>query len=245
MMCSKIFCSSTSFTFSSSSFDYSSVSKLFPIAQPIAYVILKNKVSLIYDLGKRIENTLSFSQDLSSINNFGYKDTYYYMTMAEKISQESTQNTSKELEIHLRRQKVWDLMLQGFTQEQIAEKLDVSTKTISRDAIEIKKDSIRWLDTLTRGQIQMYHRSNFETIERVSKELWQLFETTEDDKLKVKILKTISENRKTLATLMERFDLMKLGYTLHEVLSPAKGGIILDDTFAPKRQEIDYDKIVN
>jgi len=167
------------------------------------------------------------------------------MAMAEKLELGSNQRTSKELEIHLRKQKVWDLTLQGFTQEEIAEKVDVSTKTISRDAKEIKKDSIRWMDTLPRGQIQMYHLSNFETIERVNKELWKLFETTEDDKLKVKILKTIADNRKTHANLLERSDLMHLGNTLHQVLSPDKGGMVFDDTFASKRQEIDYDKIEN
>jgi len=167
------------------------------------------------------------------------------MAMAEKLELGSNQRTSKELEIHLRKQKVWDLTLQGFTQEEIAEKLDVSTKTISRDANEIKKDSIRWMDTLPRGQIQMYHRSNFETIERVIKELWKLFESTEDEKLKVKILKTIADNRKTHANLLERSDLMALGKILHQVLSPDKGGMVFDDEFAPKRQEIDYDQIVN
>ena len=167
------------------------------------------------------------------------------MTLVQKSDQGENQSPPKELEIYLRQQKVWDLTLKGFTQEEIADKLDVSTKTISRDAKEIKKDSIRWMDTLPRGQIQMYHRSNFETIERVIKELWQLFETTEDDKLKVKILKTIADNRKIHANLLERSDLMALGKILHQVLSPDKGGIVLDDTFAPKRQEIDYDKIVN
>jgi len=167
------------------------------------------------------------------------------MAMTEKLPLGSNQRTSKELEIHLRKQKVWDLTLQGFTQEEIAEKLDVSTKTISRDAKEIKKDSIRWMDTLPRGQIQMYHRSNFETIERVIKELWKLFETTTDDKLKVKILKTIADNRKIHANLLERSDLMNLGSTLHQVLCPTIGGIPLGDTSAPKWQEIDYDKIEN
>ena len=85
----------------------------------------------------------------------------------------------------------------------------------------------------------------FERIKRVIKELWKLFETTEDDKLKVKILKTIADNRKTHANLLERSDLMHLGNTLHQELSPDKGGMVFDDTFAPKRQEIDYDKIVN
>jgi len=149
------------------------------------------------------------------------------------------------LEIHLRKQKVWDLTLQGFTQEEIAEKLDVSTKTISRDAKEIKKDSIRWMDTLPRGQIQMYHRSNFETIERVIKELWKLFETTNDDKLKVKILKTIADNRKTHASLLESSDLMTLGNTLHEIISPTKSIFDSQNISLSEKQEIDYDKIVN
>jgi len=165
------------------------------------------------------------------------------MAMAEKPPLISKKEISKELEVYLRKQKVWDLTLQGFTQEEIAEKLDVSTKTISRDAKEIKKDSIRWMDTLPRGQIQMYHRSNFETIERVTKELWQLYETTNDDKLKVKILKTITENRKTHASLLDRSDLMNLGNTLHEIISPSTGGLQFDNALAPKWQEIDYDKL--
>ena len=167
------------------------------------------------------------------------------MTLVQKSDQGENQSSPKELDIYLRQQKVWDLMLQGFTQEEIAEKLDVSTKTISRDANEIKKDSIRWMDTLPRGQIQMYHRSNFETIERVIKELWKLFESTKDEKLKVKILKTIADNRKTHASLLERSDLMHLGNTLHEIISPTTGGIHLVDPFPRERQEIDYDKIEN
>jgi len=167
------------------------------------------------------------------------------MVITEKPTQDSNQKTTKELEIQIRQQKVWDLTLQGYTQEEIGKKLDFTPKTISRDIKEIKKDSIRWMDTLPRGQIQMYHRSNFETIEKVTKELWELYDITMDLKLKVKILKTIPEIRKIHTNLMVRSDLIKLSDTLHETLSPAKGGIVFDDTFGLKRQEIDLDKIVN
>ena len=159
--------------------------------------------------------------------------------MEERTLEQSM--SSKEIEIHLRKQKVYDLILQGLTQEQIAAKLETSTKTISRDVKEIKKDSIIWMDTLPRGQIQMYHRSNFETIERVIKELWELYETSEDTKLKIKILKAISDNRKISATLIERADIMNLSDNLHEKLNPDPFASIFDN----KKPKIDYDKIVN
>lgn len=165
------------------------------------------------------------------------------MSIQKKPDQSENQSSPKELEIYLRQQKVWDLMLQGFTQDQIAQELGVSTKTIARDAMEIKKDSIRWMDTLPNGQIQTYHRSNFETIEKICRELWNLYDFTVDFKLKIIILKTISEIRKTHSGLMARFDLMKLSNDLHEKLSPSKGGMEFD-MFPSQRQEIDFDKIV-
>jgi len=46
---------------------------------------------------------------------------------------------SKQAEVFFRKQKIWNLITQGFTQEQIANKLKVSLKTISRDFQELKK----------------------------------------------------------------------------------------------------------
>jgi len=88
-----------------------------------------------------------------------------------------------------RKRKVWDLMLQGYTQQQIAEKFGVSLKTISRDFQELKKESAEWMEALPKGQIQVYHKSNLEIIEKVAQELWKLFENTEDEKLKLMVLK--------------------------------------------------------
>jgi len=154
------------------------------------------------------------------------------------LSSESEQPHEKEE----RKRQVWQLMLQGYTQQQIAEKFDVSLKTISRDFQEIKKDSVRWMDNLTKGQIQMYHRSNFETIEKVTKELWELHENTDDEKLKVKILKTIVENRRLHSNMLQHSDLLNLGDKLHDLISPPKT-FFEPNAFAPERQEINYDKL--
>jgi len=53
----------------------------------------------------------------------------------KKVITETEQSQDKEE----RKRKVWELVLQGFTQQQIAEKFDLSLKTISRDIQELKK----------------------------------------------------------------------------------------------------------
>jgi len=100
---------------------------------------------------------------------------------------------SKESEIYIRKQKVWDFLTQGFTQQQIADKLQVSLKTIFRDFQEIKKESIEWMETLPKGEIQLYYKTTFELIDTSINEMWKLFEKTEDEKLKLNILRTIIE----------------------------------------------------
>ena len=48
-----------------------------------------------------------------------------------------------EKKIEERKNRVWSLLTQGFTQQQIAKKLGVSTKTISRDYQQLKTELIR------------------------------------------------------------------------------------------------------
>ena len=119
-----------------------------------------------------------------------------------------------------RKRKVWDLMLQGYTQQQIAEKFCVSLKTISRDFQELKKESAEWMEALPKGQIQMYHKSNFEIIEKVTQELWKLFENTEDEKLKLKVLKTIAEKCKLKGNLLDSNRLLEVRDIVHSELLP-------------------------
>jgi len=140
-----------------------------------------------------------------------------------------------------RKRKVWELVLQGFTQQQIAEKFDLSLKTISRDVQELKKESAEWMESLPKGQIQMYHKSNFEIIDKVTKELWNLYEKTDDDKLKLKILNTIAEKRKLHANLLDSKNLLQVRDSIHSELAPKA---VFTDVFNNERSKIDFKKLL-
>jgi len=154
---------------------------------------------------------------------------------------ELEQMTKKELQMHFRKKKIWDLMMQGFSQDLIAKKLNVSPKTVSRDFKEIKKDSVQWMETFPRGQLQIYYRSDFETFDKVNSELWEIYRKTKDEKLKIKILSNISGNKVAHSKMLAQSKLMDLGEKLHQKISP--------DTYhsapwkPPERNEIDLEKL--
>lgn len=109
----------------------------------------------------------------------------------------------KKSEVFFRRQQVWDLFIQGHNQIQIAEKLNVSYKTVTRDLQELKKDARDWLANLDEGDIQIHQKKNFDNITRVSNELWKIFENTKDENKKIKILNFITSNSKSSSELMD------------------------------------------
>jgi len=117
---------------------------------------------------------------------------------------------SKETEIYLRKQQVWSLITQGFTQEQIADKLNVSPKTISRDFQELKKESIEWMNALPDGEIQLHHKKNFEMIDKILQELWKIYGKTKDEKEKVRILSTIAQKCKMHTDMMDTKHLLEI-----------------------------------
>jgi len=155
----------------------------------------------------------------------------------DKVANQASDQNQK---VENRRKQVWDLLLKGFTQQQIADKFDTSLKTISRDVQELKKESAEWMESLPKGQIQMYHKSNFEIIDKVTKELWTLYEKTEDEKLKLKILNTIAEKRKLHSNLLDSKNLLQLRDNIHSELAPKP---IFPDVFNNKRSTIDFKKM--
>jgi len=109
---------------------------------------------------------------------------------------------SDQIGIEVRKQKVWSLYKQGFAQQQIADKLDVNIKTISRDFQELKQESKEWMETLPDGEIQLLHKKNFDMIDKVLQELWNIFETTKDDNKKIRILNIIAQKCKMHVDMM-------------------------------------------
>ena len=150
--------------------------------------------------------------------------------------------SKKDLEVFLRRQKVWNLYIQGFTHEQIAKKEGVHPKTVSRDLNVLKIGAIEWMETLPKGEIQVYYKMTFELIDVSINEMWKLFEKTEDEKLKLNILRTITEKCKLKVDLMDPNRLLKIRDAIHDELSPRNP---FDNSFDFTRRKIDYEKIVN
>jgi len=135
------------------------------------------------------------------------------------MSQVKTQHIgTKELEIESRQNKVWSLYLQGYSQQRIAEKLDLSLKTISRDFQELKTKSIEWMDSLPEGEIQLHHKKNLETIQKVIQELWNLYENTKDEAKKQSLLNQIADKSKLHSEMITRNNLLDVrAFTQHEL----------------------------
>ena len=147
-------------------------------------------------------------------------------------------NTTKELEIYARQQKVKDLLLQGFTQEQIAEKLDVSEKTIQRDVAEIRKADVEWMENLPKGEYQIRFRKIFQQHDKVINELWDLYDNTDDEKLKLKILETIG---KMCGTKM--LDSKHLFNARNQAFDCVRERSPIELSYGAGNRTIDYDKI--
>lgn len=128
--------------------------------------------------------------------------------LEDKVQQQN--HTSKELEIMLRRQKVWALHTQGFAQNNIAKKLDVSSKTISRDFQDLKKEAIEWMENLPEGEVQMHHKKSIEAVDQVLNKLWLLYENTKDEGMKLRILNTIASKSKMHSEMINKKSIFEM-----------------------------------
>ena len=143
-----------------------------------------------------------------------YKTKFHNLLM----SQAKTQHKGTQLEIESRQNKVWSLYLQGYSQQRIAEKLELSLKTISRDFQELKTKSIEWMDSLPEGEIQLYHKKNLETIQKVIQELWNIYENTKKETIKQSLLNQIAEKSKLHSEMITRNNLFDVrAFTQHEL----------------------------
>lgn len=127
---------------------------------------------------------------------------------------------SSKMKINVRQEEIWELKLQGFSHEQIAKKLRVSTKTVTRDLCELRKKSVEWMECLPKGEIQMFHRTNFEIAGKITNELWKLYEESKDEKQKLAILTKVAQTRKTLAGITDLKKILEIRESINKELAP-------------------------
>jgi IS30 family transposase len=104
-----------------------------------------------------------------------------------------------------RRLQVQELLFSGYSHERISKKLEISTKTVSRDIQWIRSSNQNWLEDLAHNGFAQEFR---ETIEGYKQDIMQLQEMQEnctDDNLKLKIIRTITDTRRKYIEQFSQF----------------------------------------
>ena len=94
-----------------------------------------------------------------------------------------------------RRVKVQELLFSGFSIDKIAEKLQVSSKTISRDVKLVRENNKNWLEDLAETGFVQEFRETLEGYKQDIIRLQEMQENGKDQNLRLKIIKTISDIR--------------------------------------------------
>ena len=111
----------------------------------------------------------------------------------QKITVEE-KTVSKQNEINDRRKKSYALDLQGFSNKEIANKIDCSLSTVEKDLREARNNVRTWFaDIANNDRFQALIDAVFH-IDLVQKEAWKLYRDEQESKEKRMILQLIVDN---------------------------------------------------
>jgi IS30 family transposase len=85
--------------------------------------------------------------------------------------------------IEKRRKQVASLLSKSFTEDEIANQLQVTQATISRDVKILKEMSQEFVYDLAKSDLGYYYKQSINGIEEAKKESWKIFQ---DDKVQVR-----------------------------------------------------------
>lgn len=92
-----------------------------------------------------------------------------------------------------RQKQVYLLDLQGYKNQDIAGKLQVSLSTIERDLREIKEQSKSWFIEMTKNGLGKSFVDAYFQLNLVEHELWSMYRESVQHHLKIKILTAIAD----------------------------------------------------
>jgi len=98
--------------------------------------------------------------------------------------------TEEKLSKLERQKQAYTLHLQGYQNNETAEKLNVSLSTIEKDLHEIREDAGNWFKEISKSGLGKSLVDAFLQIDEAQKELWRLYRTGKDES-KPKILDEI------------------------------------------------------
>ena len=106
--------------------------------------------------------------------------------------------------IEERRRKVASLLSQSFTEEQIAQQLNVNQSTISRDIRVLKQLSQRFVYDLAKSELAYCYKQCIDGIEEVKRKAWEAYRNDDaslkpkDKLMALKLIKECDEAKFTL-----------------------------------------------
>jgi hypothetical protein len=102
--------------------------------------------------------------------------------------------TDNQESIKERRERVFHYLVLGWTQQEIANALNVSQPTVSQDVSFLQNESAKALSDVVEKALPFQFEKCMRTVEETSRRLWNLYLTTKDERLKVTCLKEIRES---------------------------------------------------
>ena len=115
------------------------------------------------------------------------------MIMPEEIVVKSEKHESVKEKIRARQHQVHILHLQDLTNQEIADKLDVSVSTVEKDLHEIRENIKSWFVEYRQSGKYLAFKESCEQLAQIQKELWQHYHQEKDPKTKVRILESLAD----------------------------------------------------
>ena len=99
----------------------------------------------------------------------------------------------KRQQIRLRRRQVISLLAQARTEEEIAEELNISQATISRDIQHLKLQARMFVYDLAKSDLCFYYKKSIDRIEEVNRKAWEIYRDNINMQTKLSALKLAKE----------------------------------------------------
>jgi DNA-binding transcriptional regulator LsrR (DeoR family) len=123
---------------------------------------------------------------------------------------------TKQQQIDQRRQAVLELSSQGLTQQEIANRLLMSQKTVSNDLTWLKKDAVEFIKK-NREHIAFEYKQAMSNFYQLRKEAWNQFNSTKNEGIKTNLYGIIENINNNIMHLLSAGDMIEL-----ELLQKAK-----------------------
>src|SRR3989338_7331676 len=108
----------------------------------------------------------------------------------------------KNSAIQKRREQISFLLVKGKSETEIAKELNVHRNTIVKDVSYLKEFSQNWLGGLAKNGFIFEYKLALDKIRDHEREFQRLYDNSNDDSVKVQILKLLDENTKMYLELL-------------------------------------------